>query len=388
MKKHLPLLLAATFCLFACQKKNTAFDYTNPADIALTLAPAFDSVPSQHFAFDPGEDAFFNGKKGTVIYLDQHAFVDENGKTVKGEIDLELKEVLSAAECLRAGISTLADGKLLQTAGSYYLTASQNGKTLSIDPKKNVLTSFPSYEKDPDIQFFNGEVTESGDVNWKLEADKKEEKLAFPQPPNETLSMTNWDLYRLNEFLEDVDGNYNLKGDTYYHVDDPGDAVGFHHYGKKFVNLCRKERRQILRKEKFRKKLAQANLDAWENYRQVRADWFAENPDFDKMTPYEYRIKKLGWYNLDKYPNATPVTFKGKIVDEYGNPAAIARVHLYSKKAKMHMNYVCENGEYSFSFLKGMPFEVTAFFGDKTRGKIVLDGKSSRLPDLVLKEKS
>jgi hypothetical protein len=132
---------------------------------------------------------------------------------------------------------------------------------------------------------------------------------------------------------------------------------------------------------------------AWKGYLKKMKRYLqvleAANTEFlqesTKMTAYEFRLERMGWYNCDKFVNTPLVTFNGKVQDNEDVGMAYTRVHLVSVNANVHLTTVSEiDGTYRFDFPKNVPFEILAFRG-KERGKQKFFGKKSQLEPVILK---
>ncbi len=131
------------------QKTDTVDNESIDTNTALAKASHLDSLEKQVFSVSADSTHFLVGKQGGVILVHPQSFIDESGKPVQGKIDIEFREVQEAKDFVKSRISTVSDGKILQTAGSYFVGASQNGKALQVNPKKGGLfVAIPALKKD------------------------------------------------------------------------------------------------------------------------------------------------------------------------------------------------------------------------------------------------
>jgi len=78
------------------------------------------NLPTQVFEITNENDTFIIGKNGTKISIPKNSFVDKNGNAVTGKINFELKEALTLADMVMGNLTTLSNGKILQTGGMIY----------------------------------------------------------------------------------------------------------------------------------------------------------------------------------------------------------------------------------------------------------------------------
>lgn len=128
---------------------------------------AYQFLPSQEFKINSSKDTVIETEAGITFVIPAHCFLDENGEAAEGNIDLEIKEAMDASAILQAGLTTLSDNNLLETAGMFYINAKKNGSPVSIDPSNSIYAEVPSLgEKRGDMQLFDGKVNDKGMVNW------------------------------------------------------------------------------------------------------------------------------------------------------------------------------------------------------------------------------
>ncbi|MCX6182057.1 MAG: cytochrome c [Bacteroidetes bacterium] len=118
----------------------------------------------QHFSINTAKDTVVETDGGIVLSIPAGGFTDADGNVIDGEIELVVKEALSASEIISAGLSTTANGKLLETGGMFYVNAFANSKELKI--KKAIYAQVPTDEVKPGMMLFSGEKTADGRINW------------------------------------------------------------------------------------------------------------------------------------------------------------------------------------------------------------------------------
>lgn len=125
---------------------------------------------TQYFTLTGDKEIVINGKQGTVIKFYGNCFEDVKGKTIKGNIDFQLIEVYSKSDMVTFGLSTVSDGKMLESGGMIYINATYNGQPAYFsDHAWAYQISFPTADKKNDMRIFYADSI-NGPVNWKPSA--------------------------------------------------------------------------------------------------------------------------------------------------------------------------------------------------------------------------
>jgi hypothetical protein len=126
------------------------------------------SLKLQEFIIDGSRDTVINTEDGIVYAIEAGSFLDENGKEVSGEIKFVSREAIEVDDILSSGMSTVTtDGKQLETGGMFYINATSEGKKLSVNPNKGILTQVPTANKKPEMKLYSGEYQTDGRLLWK-----------------------------------------------------------------------------------------------------------------------------------------------------------------------------------------------------------------------------
>lgn len=164
--KIVALFLAWT--LWSCGGGSTSqaplknINKTHPNDPFVQTMPE-----SQFFTIDQRKDNVVRGKGGVLVVFPQGSLLDENGKPVQGNVQIELVEALELADMVAANLTTMSDGKPLETGGMFYLNArTADGKQLRVDPKNPIYIEVPTADYRPDMQIYTGERDSLGRINW------------------------------------------------------------------------------------------------------------------------------------------------------------------------------------------------------------------------------
>lgn len=121
----------------------------------------------QSFMLDAGAGATIEGNDGTLVIVPTDAFVDADGNSLDGDIKVELIEALTLDKMVMYNLTTQSDGRSLKTGGMIKINYSQNGREVNVNPERPLLVQIPTEEIHPEMQLFEGEVTEEGNLNWK-----------------------------------------------------------------------------------------------------------------------------------------------------------------------------------------------------------------------------
>lgn len=123
----------------------------------------------QNFSFQAEKGTVLEGEKGTVLQIPANCFVDANGNAVRGEISFLLQEAYSYSDMLFQNLSTVSDGKMLETGGMLFIEAKDEaGNVLEIREGAEITAAMASTAaKMPEMQTFEGVVDSTDNsVNW------------------------------------------------------------------------------------------------------------------------------------------------------------------------------------------------------------------------------
>ncbi|HEY6899520.1 MAG TPA: hypothetical protein VI233_02710, partial [Puia sp.] len=125
------------------------------------------SLSPQVFLIDGARDTVVETKGGMVLSIPAGGFLGADGRPVKGGIQLVLREALDAATIIRAGLSTVSDGHLLETGGMFFIDALKDGASLRVDSSKGIYAEVPTDVVRPGMQVFTGKVGANGIIDWQ-----------------------------------------------------------------------------------------------------------------------------------------------------------------------------------------------------------------------------
>ncbi len=134
-------------------------------------------IESEFFNISTKKDTIIEGKNGTIIQIPKGAFKDAKGNIISGNVKIELAEPETLDDFLLSGISSQSGDKLLNSKGTFFINAKQNGKQLFLDENNPIYIEKPiKGNKEGELRVFNGEKGEDGQMEW-IESTKIEKFL-------------------------------------------------------------------------------------------------------------------------------------------------------------------------------------------------------------------
>ena len=124
-------------------------------------------VKPTSYKIDASIGGSFTTDKGSVLTIPENSFMTQDGKTVSGSVDIELKEVFSNADIINSGVFPVSGNNVLNSGGEFYVEARSNGELLKTSPGNFISLNIPAQAVAPNMQlFFGGPEQDTGDVNW------------------------------------------------------------------------------------------------------------------------------------------------------------------------------------------------------------------------------
>src|SRR6188474_1650262 len=124
-KLFFPLFVFTTFIISCDRGKG------NKTDV-FTKIYSIDNLTTQTFSIDAGIDNIITGTNGTKIRIPGNTFVDSTGLPVSGMVEIQLKEALTKKEMVLGNLTTIFNGKPLETGGMIFIDAISKDKSLLI----------------------------------------------------------------------------------------------------------------------------------------------------------------------------------------------------------------------------------------------------------------
>lgn len=90
-------------------------------------------VRPQIFNFYTHKEQFIHGRLGTRFHIPAFAFKNEKGQTIKGEVQLFIKEVFSKSEMILANKFSTTEDRLMNSNGQIFISAKLEDQLLVLD---------------------------------------------------------------------------------------------------------------------------------------------------------------------------------------------------------------------------------------------------------------
>lgn len=161
------IITAASFFIYKQVSENKSIDLSEFSEIIEKVKDQelIKDLSSEFFAWN-GQDTAMLSQNGILISIPESAFL-LNGKPYTEPALIQFQEALDAATIVKSGLSTVSNGKLLETQGMFSFTAfSKSGEKLTINPKTGIYIQIPVDEYKKDMQLFTGVEGKDGIINW------------------------------------------------------------------------------------------------------------------------------------------------------------------------------------------------------------------------------
>ncbi|TPG44051.1 energy transducer TonB [Flavobacterium pectinovorum] len=218
MKIKLSLFFILLFIAFSCKNENTKNDPDFKPAKSTTKTSVADSLKSdsvivdsdandsentkmlldfyikndkkaQFFLINTSRDTTIVCAEKTRIRIEANSFISsKTGKSVIGQIKISVKEYYTISDILMGRLSTISNGKLLETGGMLNINAVSNGENCELKKDKNIEIEFPRKVEKEGMQLFNGNW-KNNEINWSVAANsvdlnhiftKVDEKPVYP----------------------------------------------------------------------------------------------------------------------------------------------------------------------------------------------------------------
>jgi hypothetical protein len=155
----------------------------------------------QCFDFNTGSQYPIVSNSGNTFYFPPNAFETLNGKQlINKNITICLWEFSDKKSLVYSGITTSSNGKMLETAGSFYIEASYNNEELKLRNGESYIVKMPSITNHNDMYTYYGDI-KSDNINWNI--DKNE-----PAPFNNASNLQQEISMNYDEYGDVIEGDY------------------------------------------------------------------------------------------------------------------------------------------------------------------------------------
>lgn len=268
-----------TILLTSCNNNPSSNDKENASDV-FTKIFSVDNLNAQTFTIDNSIDNLITGASGTIIRINRNTFVDQAGKAITGKVEVKLIEALTPTDMVLGNLTTVFNGKPLETGGMLYLNATSNNKEVSIASDKSVQIKMPTDSTLLGMSVFEGQQDSLG-IKWAnpiaMPADKDSNTfITFEKTTNVKYSVDGFDINNNPPKVSSEVGRICWEGDG---LKISADSVfKIDNYTVRFY----KQKKLLTYSESF--------------MNQKGENSFVE----DRKTNYIFAIKKLGWANIDR----------------------------------------------------------------------------------------
>lgn len=124
------------------------------------------SDPSQIFTITNDKVDTIETRNGTRIIIQPNSLVFNDGQDTKESIQIEIREVFDRSGMILNGVGTVSDGRLLESFGMIYLSATSADKELRIKDNGAITVSIPNRREGLAGELFYGAQADRS-LNWE-----------------------------------------------------------------------------------------------------------------------------------------------------------------------------------------------------------------------------
>lgn len=124
-------------------------------------------VPVQLFTINNYRDTTVVGENGTKLFFPAHCFKEQN-------VSIQLREYTDTKSILSANLSTLSDGRMLETSGMVYVEAYDNDYNRLELQQPMDITFKNKGTTHNDFKYFKGEYNQDLSMNWTTSGTTKQ----------------------------------------------------------------------------------------------------------------------------------------------------------------------------------------------------------------------
>jgi len=133
-------------------------------DTSYFKKPIVEACKYQHFLINNKKDTNLLSSKGSQIHIKANTFVDKDGKTVEGEVELIYNEYHNPVELFLSGIPMKYDSAgvnyTFESAGMFEIYAKKGKEFLAMNDKQPILLDLVSDQKES-FNFYNYDIKEN-----------------------------------------------------------------------------------------------------------------------------------------------------------------------------------------------------------------------------------
>jgi hypothetical protein len=390
------------------KKEETNIETSPTVSVIKPPIPKLD-IPYQNFTVEPDSATVLTTPRGTKIRIPSNAFLDKDGNSVKGKVDITFREFYSPLDFYLAGIPMTYNEngieKVFESGGMVEINATSNKKEVFVNPKNKIKVDMLSWTKSEefnayDLDKISGKWIEKGKdsiANSKKEDELKSLPVILPMVRVATSSsfriVVDKDLYPEiaiyeNVLFEPVNPSKCRVGDAQefrikplkngiyevisvlklydYKEEHKCECYLAFEKGKDYSKALKTYQKQYGSLIKKRQSITDKIIKEWSEYDAITKE--SRKNEFKSLDNEErifrtLEINEFGYKNCDipkDYPNG--VEFDPKYVDENENPLTFEEVMLVEHNS---------NTIYRFtSTVKFNPNNKNVLWGITETGKI------------------
>ena len=277
--KNILTIIILVIGFFSCQSEKDKIIEGNQ-DIIFSEIYGNSQIQSQFFEIDSERDTILISQNGTKIRIYTNSFEPINDSIrIQSKIQIEVKEAFQPIDFVLGNLTTTSNGQLLKSGGMLFISANSNGEELQLKVDKEIGVIVPAEELDKNMMIFSG-VRDSFKIDWTQPESILNEQI-------KTLEETYISI--TYQFVGDL-GEANVRDWLWESNRKVGDKRIFNGIPVEVIAITRNT---VALKESGN------GLFIPEVITKKGQNGFVE--DFN--TSYIFRVRKLGWSNIDKFFN-------------------------------------------------------------------------------------
>jgi hypothetical protein len=152
---------------FASVADNVDSLYSTDKTLIDGYVQSITEIKPQQFILPAKANEWVIAKKGFKIKIDTKKLCNPDGSALSNEnIQVNITELLNTDELMAANATTVSNGKMLMSGGSYFVEVTQNKQTLQLKKDASLEMQIPNRKKEG-MQLFTGTKNQQGFVNWQ-----------------------------------------------------------------------------------------------------------------------------------------------------------------------------------------------------------------------------
>lgn len=277
--KNILIIIILVIGFSSCQSEKEKIIEGNQ-DIIFTEIYGDSQIQSQFFEIDSNRDTTLIGQYGTRIRIYKNSFESTNDTiSIQPKIQIEVKEAFQSIDFVLGNLTTTSNGKLLESGGMIFINAKSNGEEIQLKEDSEIGVIVPTEELDKNMMIFSG-VRDSSKIDWKQPESILNQQIKTLEESYITITY---------QYVGDLE-NINVRDWLWESDRKIGDKKIFNGIPVEVIAITRNT---VALKESGN------GLFIPEVITKKGQNGFVE--DFN--TNYIFRLRKLGWSNIDKFFN-------------------------------------------------------------------------------------